>query len=123
MRLLISLAAAIILGSVTLLACSQKNESPAASAAQKTNPAPGSTSTTASQTQTGPETPSDGVRRVTTVELREALEKDKAIVIDVRTDSSYKAGHIKGARLITAGDIASHINELPKDKLIVTYCS
>jgi len=65
----------------------------------------------------------DGVRRVTVEELRAALDKGTAIVVDVRGESSYKAGHIKGSLWIPETEIAGRAKELPKDKLIVTYCS
>ena len=65
----------------------------------------------------------DGVRRVTTVELRDMLAKKEAVVIDVRNEASYKAGHIRGAKLIPHDEILNRLNELPKGKLIVTYCS
>jgi rhodanese-related sulfurtransferase len=65
----------------------------------------------------------DGVRRISPAELREVLKKGQAILIDVRSEESYRAGHIKGARLIPVNDIGSKIGELPKDKLIATYCS
>ncbi len=74
-------------------------------------------------TATPNQPPNDGVRRITTVELRDALEQGKAIVIDVRSEPAFKEGHVKGARLIPAGDIVAKANELPRDKLIVTYCS
>ncbi len=69
------------------------------------------------------QTPSDGARRITPDELREALKKQQAILIDVRSPESYRAGHVKGALNIPAGEIANHVDELPKDKLIATYCS
>lgn len=131
MRSFISLVA-IVLWAATLPGCSTNTGNPSASTAQNTatRPSPASTtapqaaSTTATpQSPTGPTTPSDGVRRITPAELRDALEKDKAIVVDVRTEAPFKAGHIKGARLIPAGEIASHVGKLPKDKLIVTYCA
>lgn len=68
-------------------------------------------------------TPADGVRRVTVEELRAALEKRTAIVVDVRSAEQYKAGHIQGAIWIPSDEIANRIKELPKDKLVVTYCS
>ncbi len=67
--------------------------------------------------------PTDGIRRITVVELRDLLAKNEAVVIDVRNDANYKAGHIRGAKLIPVADTLNHIDELPKDKLIVTYCS
>jgi 3-mercaptopyruvate sulfurtransferase SseA len=75
------------------------------------------------QTTTTPATTNDGVRRITTVELKNALDKGEAIVIDVRTSSAYEAGHIKGARLIPVSDFLAQADGLPHDKLIVTYCS
>ena len=65
----------------------------------------------------------DGARRVTTVELEDMLKKGQAIVVDVRNQASYDLGHIPGAKLIPAGEILNHVNELPRDKTIVTYCS
>jgi rhodanese-like protein len=68
-------------------------------------------------------TPSDNARRITVAEAKDALEKNEAVVIDVRNEASYNAGHIRGAKLIPVGEIANRVNELPKDKLIITYCS
>jgi hypothetical protein len=69
------------------------------------------------------QTPEDGVRRVTPAEAREAVEKGKAIIVDVRGEESYNAGHVKGAHLIPLNDILARISELPRDKMIITYCS
>jgi 3-mercaptopyruvate sulfurtransferase SseA len=65
----------------------------------------------------------DGVRRITPEEARKALETGKAIIVDVRDESSYKAGHAKGARWIPVNDISARAGELPRDKMIITYCS
>lgn len=65
----------------------------------------------------------DGARRVTIAELETMMKDGKAFVVDVRSQDSFNAGHIPGSRLIPSGEILSHVNELPKDKLIVTYCS
>ena len=67
--------------------------------------------------------PTDGARRVTTAELKDLLAKNEAVVIDVRNEASYNAGHISGAKLIPEAEILNHIDDLPKNKLIVTYCS
>jgi 3-mercaptopyruvate sulfurtransferase SseA len=65
----------------------------------------------------------DGARRVTIDELDKMMKSGQAIVVDVRNQASYDLGHIPGAKLIPAGEILNHINELPRDKMIVTYCS
>ena len=72
----------------------------------------------------GPETVyADGARRVTIEEMEAMLKDGTAIVVDVRNQAAYDAGHIPGSKLIPAGEILNHINELPRDKTIVTYCS
>lgn len=65
--------------------------------------------------------PKDGVLRVTAVEAHDAFEKGKAIIVDVRSESSYRVGHIQGA--LWMPDVASRTKELPRDKMIIFYCS
>ena len=72
---------------------------------------------------TNAQTPADGARRVTVAELKDLLDKDQAVVIDVRNEASYNAGHIRGSKLIPEAEIVNHLDELPRNKLIVTYCS
>ena len=67
--------------------------------------------------------PSDGVRRITVPELKALVDSNEAVIIDVRSDEAYKAGHIRGAKLIPYSDVATATGQLPKDKLIVFYCS
>jgi len=65
----------------------------------------------------------DGARRITPEEARKALDAGKAIIVDVRDEASYKFSHAKGARWIPVNDIAKRMGELPRDKMIITYCS
>ena len=66
---------------------------------------------------------SDGARRVTIEELEKLMKDGKVFIVDVRGQEAYDVGHILGAHMIPAADIANHLKELPSDKLIVTYCS
>ena len=116
MRLFISLSAAIILAVVALTACNSTDGS-ATKSQVKPQTAKESTSPVAIAT------PSDGVRRVAVAELREALDKGAAVVVDVRSADQYKASHIKGALHIPEAEVAARSGELPRDKMIVTYCS
>jgi len=70
-----------------------------------------------------PAPPSDGARRITLAETQELLKNGKAVIIDVRNQASYDQGHIPGAKLIPSTEILNHLDELPRDKTIVTYCS
>ena len=76
-----------------------------------------------SKTATPTTTPSDGARRITITELKELQKKNAVYIIDVRNQSSYDAGHIPGSVLIPNTEILTHIDKLPRDKMIVTYCS
>lgn len=111
MRYFVSVMGIAMLGVLALTACNSAEQK-----ATKSSPL-----AAASPAQNVP--PPDGIRRVTTVELKDLLDKDKAVVIDVRNDASYNAAHIKGAKLIPEAEVAKRSDELPKDKLIVTYCS
>ena len=72
----------------------------------------------------GPETVyADGARRITIAELETMMKDGTAVVIDVRNQAAYDMGHIPGSHLIPATEILAHVNELPRDKMIVTYCS
>ena len=67
--------------------------------------------------------PSDEARRITPDEVRELLKKNQAVLVDVRSESAYKQGHIKGALWIPYNEIGDRAKDLPRDKTIVTYCS
>lgn len=47
-----------------------------------------------------------------------------AVILDVRTESEYNAGHLKGARLISIGnpDFTDQINRLDRDLTYFVYC-
>jgi hypothetical protein len=121
MRFIVSLSAVVMLGLMALAGCnSQDKHSGNANVATTT----AANTTAPQQPAKAPITPpSDGARRITVAELQEALKKGTATVIDVRNDASYKQAHIKGAVLIPVNEVGNRVNEIPRDKLIVTYCS
>jgi len=55
-------------------------------------------------------------------ELRERLARGDAILIDVRPEAEYEAGHIEGARSIPIEELDKRLEELPADREIVAYC-
>lgn len=65
----------------------------------------------------------DEARRIKPDEARELLKANKAVLVDVRGAATYKAAHIKGALNIPFNEIVDRAGELPRDKLIITYCS
>lgn len=70
-----------------------------------------------------PTTYADGARRITTDELEKLMKEGKAYVVDVRSQDSWDMGHIPGSHLIPAQDFDKYVDKLPRDKMIVTYCS
>ena len=65
----------------------------------------------------------NAVRRVTPAEAKAAVDKGQAVLVDVRGEDSYKAGHVKGALWIPVNEIGARAGELPRGKTIITYCS
>jgi phage shock protein E len=55
-------------------------------------------------------------------ELQSKLAKG-AILLDVRIEKEYAAGHIKGAVNISLGTIRERYTELDPQKVYITYCS
>jgi predicted sulfurtransferase len=62
-------------------------------------------------------------RRITAEELHKLWQKDEVLIVDTRNEPSFKQGHIRGAILIPTTEFASRADELPKSKMIVTYCT
>jgi len=110
MRLFLLTATAFVLSIFALTACNSI-ESVHPSIAQKSSGSP------------TPQNPSDNARRITATELHDLFQQGKVLIVDTRTEPAYKESHIKGAILIPAGEVAAKIDELPKDKMIVTYCT
>ena len=72
-----------------------------------------------------PATEANTYRQITMQEAVEMMEKeDDYIILDVRTEQEYIAGHIPGAIVIPNETIGTEdIPQLPdKDQLIMVYC-
>ena len=64
------------------------------------------------------------IPRVKVEEAKKLVAEGKAIIIDVRGADAYKASHIKGALEVPIDKLkAGDFKDLPKDKLIIAYCS
>ncbi len=48
--------------------------------------------------------------------------RDNVVILDVREQSEYDAGHIPGVTLIPLNDVANRLNEIPKDKPVIVTC-
>jgi 3-mercaptopyruvate sulfurtransferase SseA len=119
MRLFISMAAALGLCVCALVACSPQDGSAPASAGSSS-----SANTTAQTTKQTPAPQQPGeTRRISIEETQAAIAAGTAIIVDVRDENTYKTSHIKGAKSIPLQQFEQRMGELPKDKLIITYCA
>lgn len=71
-------------------------------------------------------TPPGEIERITVDELKAKIAKNEPVtIIDSRSQGSYDGSNqkIKGALRIPMGDIESRLNEIPRDKEVVVYCT
>ena len=64
----------------------------------------------------------DGIETVDRKELAARLKRGEVLVLDVRPETEYTAGHIAGARSVPVTELRRHLRALPKDAEVVAYC-
>jgi rhodanese-related sulfurtransferase len=64
----------------------------------------------------------DGVEQLSAAELEERLVRGDVVVLDVRPEAEYRAGHIAGARSAPLPALESMAEGLPRRREIVAYC-
>src|SRR5207248_1524038 len=55
-------------------------------------------------------------------ELVARLHRGDVVLVDVRPQEEFAAGHIDGARSIPLGELEQRLAELPADREVVAYC-
>jgi hydroxyacylglutathione hydrolase len=67
--------------------------------------------------------PINTIGTITVNNLKERLDsKEDLLVLDVRKKNELKSGYIQGAKNVYVGELENKLNDLPKDKTIVTVC-
>jgi len=64
----------------------------------------------------------DGVELLSASELQERLERGKVVILDVRPEAEYRAGHIPGAVSVPLEQLDAIAPALPKRREAVAYC-
>jgi hypothetical protein len=74
---------------------------------------------------TSREKPDSEIPRISVEDLKSRLDHPLLIIVDVRSDMAWKMSRskIKGALRKNSGRIGSWAALLPKDRIIVTYCT
>lgn len=60
--------------------------------------------------------------KIETTDMLNLIEEGKAILVDIRTHKEYQAWSLGFAKHIPFNEMPQRLNELPKDKLIITAC-
>lgn len=87
-------------------------------AASSTPPPAAATATTAPVAD-----PLKAARRITIQEAQKLVAANKAVYVDVRGTDNYNTGHIKGALNISGSELSKRLKEIPRGKMIITYCA
>lgn len=64
----------------------------------------------------------DGVETISRDELAERIDRGAVVVLDVRPEPEYAAGHIRGARSVPVGELRRQLRFLTKGTEVVAYC-
>jgi hypothetical protein len=65
--------------------------------------------------------PYSSVPRISLEETLQMLEQGEAVLVDVRSRSSYDEAHAAGARSVPEEEMDARANELPRDQDLVLY--
>ncbi len=84
---------------------------------------PGNTPTQAAPTTLGLMTTADEVHRIEPAAAKVLLDKDEAVLYDTRPAESFQTRHAAGAISLPEDQIQSHLSTLPKDKILILYCT
>ena len=60
--------------------------------------------------------------KIKTPDMLVLVEEGKAILLDIRFKEEFEAWHMGFAKNIPLNELPKRLNELPKDKLIITAC-
>lgn len=61
------------------------------------------------------------MKEIDPIALQSLLQKNEAVLIDVREPYEHEAFNI-GGQLIPLDEVMGHAQEIPKDKTVVLYC-
>lgn len=64
----------------------------------------------------------DEVEQLSAEELEQRLARDQVVLLDVRPEPEYEAGHIAGARSAPLDELPELLSKLPRRREIVAYC-
>jgi rhodanese-related sulfurtransferase/DNA-binding transcriptional ArsR family regulator len=64
----------------------------------------------------------DDFEKISVAELQERMSRDEVLLLDVRPEVEFQAGHLPGAVPIPLDELEQRLEEFPPGMLIVAYC-
>ena len=64
----------------------------------------------------------EGLEEISRSELQRRLKRGDLVVIDVRPEAEFAAGHVAGARSVPVATLARRLKQIPKSRDVVAYC-
>jgi rhodanese-related sulfurtransferase len=64
----------------------------------------------------------DGMEEVSLEQLYERTARGDVVVLDVRPEAEFNAGHVPAALSIPLKDLEARLGEIPADREVVAYC-
>ena len=62
------------------------------------------------------------LKSITAAELLEQMKAGDVVILDVRPELEYRAGHIPEARSIPIDELETRLSEVPRTQEIIAYC-
>jgi rhodanese-related sulfurtransferase len=62
------------------------------------------------------------IEQVSAAELADRLSRGQVVVLDVRPEAEYRAGHIAGARSAPVDELHARTEDLTRDGEVIAYC-
>lgn len=66
---------------------------------------------------------SAAMERIPVSQARSLVDRGRAVLVDVRTAVVYQMSHVDGALNVPANQVTDYEYRVPRDKLIICYCS
>lgn len=63
------------------------------------------------------------VRFISLEEAKAHFDSGDAIFVDTRRREDYERSHVPGAIAMPVAEVPQRYHELPRDRLIITYCT
>lgn len=122
MKITTTVLAALVL---SVSACAPLSTEPSTNttASNNSNARPASSPATSSANSSTQILPYPEVPRITIADAKKAYDAGTAVLVDTHSKEMYDNEHITSAINVPFNEMDSYLDKVPKDKVMITYCS